>query len=887
MPSLFIVDAVNFFFRAYYAIGPMTNPKGFSTNALYGFIRSMYKLLNDFSPEYFVAVFDGPDNKKSRTTLYEAYKSHRDGMPEDLFSQLERTLEFCQIAGIPHLSLPGVEADDTIGSIAKWAVHEGLSIFLCSSDKDLCQLVNDRVSIINPHKENLLINREKVKELFGVWPEQMIDYLSIVGDVSDNIPGLSGFGPKTAAALLSEYGTLDHLLERVDELPIKKKERLIEGTPMVLLSRQLATIQCDLDIPHDLNFYHLKPPNLAKVEAFYQEMHFISLLKELNSPVTPAATERVPAGHYLCIDTLETLEKLLLQLQSTRELCIDTETTDLNPMKAHLVGIGLTDQLGQGYYIPFNSQLSKQVLIQKLKPLLENPDLRPIGHHLKYDLQVLGNEGITLPDLGFDTLIASYLTHPDVQRHNLDQLTLTHFNHTKIPIESLIGKGKQQVGMDQVPIEQVCAYCGEDVDYTLRLKDVLTPILKEKGLWDLFTQIEMPLIPVLARMERAGIYVDKEALVLMSQEIVTHLNELEKKIHKQAGESFNLNSPKQLSRILFDKMGIKPPKKTITGYSTSAEVLEQLAEDVPVAARILEYRTLEKLRSTYIDALPTQILPATGRIHATFNQSMTATGRLSCHNPNLQNIPVRTLLGKKIRSAFKPQYPHFRFLSADYSQIELRLLAHLSEDPDLMKAFQAGEDIHIHTAAQVFNVLPKDVSPAMRHQAKTVNFGIIYGQQAFGLSKELKIPQKEAALLIEQYFKRYPKIQDFLTDCKESARKTGYAVTLTGRKRPIPDIHSKNSMLRAQAERLAINTPLQGTAADLIKIAMISIDHLLLQEPQLGTLILQIHDELLFEVPDPQVDTLSKKVKKIMESAMSLKVPLVVDISIGKNWGVC
>lgn len=857
----------------------MTNPQGVPTNALYGFIRSIYKIMADFSPDYLVVVFDGPDNKKSRTTLYEAYKSHRPSMPEDLFSQLEKALYFCEIAGIPFLSLPGVEADDTIGSIARFAEANDLSVFICSSDKDLCQLVNAHVKIIHPHKDNLLVDATKVKELFGVLPAQMIDYLALVGDTSDNIPGVPGFGPKTATALLSEYHTLDNLLDHASDLSGKKKETLIENANLALLSRQLATIQLDLDIPKELVFYSIKHPNLSAVQALYEEMRFLSLLKELSAP----AQAPLP---YTCVKTEEEVDQLLDSLSPKKEICIDTETTDLHPMNARLVGIGLSACEKTAAYIPCNGTIDRADLLKTMKPFLEDQARCWIGHHLKYDMHVFANEGIFLHAPYFDTLIASYLTHPHVQRHNLDELTLVHFNHRKIPIESLIGKGKQQISMIEVPIDRVCAYCGEDVDYTLRLKTRLEEQLKENGLWDLFTQIEMPLVPVLMRMEREGIFVDLHQLQAMSQEIKTELAHLEKQIYKFAKEPFNINSPKQLSHVLFEELELKPPKKTMTGFSTSAEVLESLQDASPIIPLILEYRTLEKMRSTYIDALPEQINPVTGKIHCTFNQSMTATGRLSCHDPNLQNIPVRTPLGKKIRAAFKPRRGH-SFLSADYSQIELRLLAHLSDDPMLVQAFCAREDIHAYTAAQVFDVPLSQVTPEMRHQAKAVNFGIIYGQQAFGLSKELGISQKEAADFIDKYFKRYPKIQDFLTFCKEAAKKTGYAVTLTGRRRPIPDIHSKNPLVRAQAERLAVNTPLQGTSADLIKIAMIAVDKLLQKNSNLGSMILQIHDELLFESLDREVDQLSRHVKKIMEDAMSLKVPLVVDISIGKNWSEC
>ncbi|MBS0606270.1 MAG: DNA polymerase I [Parachlamydiales bacterium] len=893
MQSLYIVDAVNFLFRSYYAIGPMSNPKGASTNALYGFIRSIYKIINDFSPDYFIAVFDGPDNKKSRTAIYKEYKGHRAGMPEDLFPQLDQAQYFCEIAGIPSLTLSGVEADDTMGSVAKWAEKKGINVFLCSSDKDLCQLVTDHVKLVHPHKDNLVVDRKKVKELFGVRPDQMIDYLAMVGDASDNIPGLEGFGPKTAASLLEEFGTLEKILANPDRLSGKKREVVINGQEIALLSKQLATIQTDLDIPHEELFYHLKTPDLPRVQAFYHEMHFLSLLRELSAPQAPAPTKTKSSStaddktSYQLINDEDSLAELVRSLSSEKEICVDTETTSVKPMWAQLVGIGLGSSHGKAYYIPLNGDIKREKVVQIVKPLLENPDICFIGHNIKYDMHVLANEGIELSSAGFDTLLASYLINPHVQRHNLDELSLEHFGKVKIPIDDLIGKGKKQITMAEVPIEEVCAYCCEDVDYTLRLKTLFQKELEKADLTSLFATIEMPLISVLFRMERAGIYVDVNKLEKMSHELSRELHHLEKQIYAIAGESFNINSPKQLSVILFEKMGIKPPKKTATGYSTAADVLESLQESAPIVKKILEYRTLEKLRSTYVDALPEQIYPKTHRIHCTFNQSIAATGRLSCQDPNLQNIPVRTEAGKKIREAFKPQKPHHTFVSADYSQIELRLLAHLSQDPALIAAFEAGEDIHAYTASLVFDVPLNKVTPQMRYQSKAVNFGIVYGQQAYGLSQELGIEFKEAAAFIETYFERYKKIKEFLNFCKDSVRKTGRAVTLTGRQRPIPDIHSKNPMLRAQAERLAVNTPLQGTAADLIKLAMLAVDALLKKEFGHTAMILQIHDELLFEVPDDQVDKLSKKVKHVMETVMDLSVPLVVDISIGKNWGEC
>jgi len=889
MKKLFIVDAVNFLFRSYYAIGPMTNPKGESTNALYGFIRSIYKLIKDFSPEDFVAVFDGPQSKQSRTAIYSEYKSHRAAMPEDLVKQLGQAHTFCELAGIPYLSISGVEADDTIGSITKWAEAKNADVFICTSDKDLCQLVSDHVFVINPHKNNLLIDRNQVKTLFDVYPEQIVDLLAMMGDASDNIPGLEGIGPKTAASLLNEFGTLDELLAHPERVSGKKQETLIQGREVALMSKRLASLQLDVEFPRDENFFHLKAPDLDRLKEFYHEMHFLSLLKELSPAETSTQSEKVlvEEGAYHLVDEEAALVQLIQTLQAHREICVDTETTDIRPMYAEIVGIGFGVAPKEAWYVPCNGQLGKQKVLSLLKPLLEDPKIGFIGHNIKYDMHVLANEGIQLAHAFFDTIVASYLLSPHVQRHNLDELSLEKFGKVKIPISDLIGKGKKQRSMLEVPLEQIKTYCCEDVDYTLRLKVLFEKELTKTKLTQLFHEMELPLLTVLFHMERRGIFVDVEKLKGMSIELNTEIKRIETEIFQLAGEEFNLNSPKQLSTILYEKLQIHPPKKTATGYSTAADVLESLQAHSPIIKKILEYRTLEKLRSTYVDALPEQIFPKTHRIHCTFNQSVAATGRLSSQDPNLQNIPVRTRAGKRIREAFRPQRPQDLFLSADYSQIELRLMAHLSEDPALIQAFQAGEDIHSFTASQVFGVPLAEVTSEMRYRAKAVNFGIIYGQQAFGLSQELGIDYSEAASFIETYFERYKRVKEFLQFCKESARQTGHSITLTGRLRPIPEINNKNPMIRAQAERLAINTPLQGTAADMIKIAMIQIEHLLLTQPELGSMILQIHDELLFEVPEGQTHALEQPVKQIMEKVIPLRVPLIVDISIGKNWSEC
>lgn len=878
MKKLYIIDAVNFLFRSYYAIKPMTNSQGEATHALFGFIRSVYKLINDFSPDYLIAVFDGPDNKQKRTAIYADYKIHRKGMPDDLVPQLGKAIQWCELAGIPSLSVPGVEADDTMGSIALWAEKQGIKVFLCSSDKDLCQLVDDHVLMIQPHKDNLLVDKKKVEEIYGVTPKQIIDYLAIVGDSSDNIPGIEGFGPKTASLLLQEFGTLDHILAHPEKVPgAKKQETLKNSKEVALLSRQLATIDTTIDFPREETFFHLKEPHRETLQAFYQQMHFLSLLKEME----PGPSHKTPMeeGDYTLIQESEALESLMQMLEKEKEICLDVESTHVRPLLAKLVGIGIGVNPGKAWYIPF-----KEFSRGPLAKLLSQKEISFFGHNIKYDLHVLQNENLPLPHVSFDTILSSYLLTPQNQRHNLDQLSLERFEKVKIPIEDLIGKGKNQISMADVPLEKITTYCCQDVDYTIRLKHLFEKELAEKGLMPILKEIEIPLLPVLLKMERRGIYIDTQILKSMSQELSQAIHQIENEVYHLAGETFNINSPKQLSKILFEKMGIHPPKKTATGFSTRADVLEELQSDVPLVGKILEYRTLEKLRSTYVDALPEEINPTTGRIHCTFNQSVAATGRLSCQDPNLQNIPIRTPEGRKIRTAFKPQNSDWSFLSADYSQIELRLLAHLSEDPTLIKAFQEGEDIHAYTASLVFGVPLKEVTPEMRHKAKAVNFGILYGQQAFGLSQGLKIDYHEAAAFIETYFKRYSHVREFLEFCKESARKTGNAVTLTGRQRPIPEIHNKNPQLRAAAERLAINTPLQGTAADLIKVAMIQIDaHLKADEH----LLLQIHDELVFEAPDAQINTLAKPVKFLMENVMKLKIPLEVKISIGKNWGMC
>ncbi len=884
MQKLYILDAVNFLFRSYYAIGPMTGPHGESTGALYGFIRTLYKLIRDFSPDHLVAVFDGPNNKQYRTKIYQEYKSHRKGMPEDLFPQLELAIEFCEMAGIAHLEIAGFEADDVMGSVAVWAAKNGAQVYLCTSDKDMCQLVDDRIHVLNVHKDNLDIDAVKVKEVYGVRPDQIVDFLALMGDSSDNIPGIEGFGPKTASSLLNEFETLDHLLQFPDKVKGERKQQALkEGKQIALMSRELAKLCLDVEIPKEETFFHLRSPDTEKVQAFFNKHHFVSLLKELGETAQPI--ERAVSYH--TVDDEASLNDLVHRLCQKKFLVIDTETTSVHPLQARIVGFGFACEAGEAWYIPCNGNLGKHKVLDLLSPLFQTKSIGWIGHNIKYDLHALANEGLQLSNIAFDTMIASYILAPHTPRHNLDDLSLVKFGKKKIPIESLIGKGQKQITMDKVPIDQVAAYCSEDADYTFRLFTNFSAALKQERLDSILHTIELPLIPVLFKMERRGICIDIHRMERLSSEFRKQLDELQEEIFSIAGESFNLNSPKQLSVILFEKMGITPPKKTVTGFSTSADVLEGLKEKSPIIEKILHYRLLEKLRSTYTDTLLEDVSPQDNHIHCTFNQSVAATGRLSCQDPNLQNIPIRSNEGKAIRAAFIPSKDNFLMLSADYSQIELRLVAHLSEDPALIKAFMQGEDVHAYTASLVFDVPLENVTSDMRYKAKAVNFGILYGQGPFGLSQQLGITQKEASQLIEIYFSRYPNVKKFIESCKEQARATGFAISMFGRKRPIPDIHSKNHMIRSAAERLAVNTPLQSTNADLIKLAMIDLDSKLKLHPKLGSILLQIHDELVLEGPKEEIEKLGILAKESMEGVFSLKVPLVVDISIGKNWAEC
>lgn len=889
MKKLYVVDASGYLYRSYFAIRNITNAKGESTNALYGFIRSILKLRKDFHPDHLVAIFDGPHSIKHRKSIYNEYKAHRAVTPSDLAYQITWAQQACSLMGIPYLAVPEVEADDAMGCVAVWAAQKDAIVYLCTSDKDLCQMVNDKIFILNTFKDNLIIGPKEVEEIHGVTPGQVVDYLSMTGDTSDNVPGLPGFGPKTAASLLKQYGTLDYILEH-PEVAGKKQDTVIQFKEQALLSRRLVTIHPEVDVPKDNTFFKLREPELAPLKEFYASMNFNSLIRELEQlkhPDTTIKSEESTAtttpATYTLIETQEAFDALIKLLISHKEVGLKVvSSSESQPIKATLIGISFSVDPSQVWYVPFTD-----TICHALKTLFTNPNIHWYGHNIKNDAHVLANYGIEIKNISFDTMIASYLLNSHIRQHTLEQLALETFGKVLPPLSELLGKGKNALTMQDIPPTQLSLFCCPELDYICRLKSVLEKQLSERKLMPLFQNLELPLIHVLANMERHGIYLDIPYLQLMSQEINKQIADLAQEIYDMAGFNFNINSPKQVSETLFIKMGITPPKKTATGHSTNADVLESLQHKYPIAGKILEYRTLEKLRSTYIDTLPLEVYPKTQRIHCTFNQSVAATGRLSCQEPNLQNIPIRTEIGRKIRGAFRPQKEGWSYLAADYSQIELRLLAHLSEDPVLIEAFRQGKDIHTYTAANIFNIPIDQVTKEQRYGAKAVNFGIIYGQQAFGLSQELGVDVKEASLFIERYFKEFPRVKAFVEECREKVRKTGRAVTYTGRERLIPEIHNKNALIRAAAERLAINTPLQGTAADLIKMAMLQIDKRLKAEKKEGFLVLQIHDELILELPDDEILSTQNLVKDIMEGVLQLKVPLSVDIAIGKNWAAC
>jgi DNA polymerase-1 len=899
--SIYIIDGMGFAFRSYFAIRTaLTDTHGRPTNAIYGFARVLLKILREQTPSHVVVVFDAP-GKTFRDDLYPAYKATRPDAPEDLKEQIPRMYDLVKALNLPLLVVPGVEADDVMGTLARQAEAAGLEAVLVTGDKDMLQLVSDRVKVFDPSKGDagLWSGHREVVERFGVGPEKVIDALALIGDTADNVPGVRGIGDKTAKKLMEQYGSLENLYAHLSELKGKQKENLETDRAQAFFSRELLTIKTDVPLTVSIEDCRRREPERQTLMEALSELAFTSLMDE----ALPEAAAPAIAQQYSLLLTEEQFRAAIEEMRAAGIFAVDTETTSIDPMRADLVGLSMSCREGVAYYVPLGHRpdaltvfrdpddlmsaeqllpLPKARALTLLKPLLEDARIGKVGHNIKYDLLVLERAGIALSGIVMDTMVASYLTDPSRLRHNLDEVSLQYLRHKPIPISELIGSGSKAITFDQVPVDRACEYACEDADLAWRLYQVFRVQLRERQLESLFEEVELPLIHVLARMEQVGIAIDRRVFEGLQRELEKRLGEVEAEIFESAGERFNINSPKQLQGILFDKLGLKPQRKTKTGSSTDVEVLEQLSEKHPLPAKILEYRTLEKLRSTYVEALPKLVHPETGRIHTSFNQAVAATGRLSSSDPNLQNIPVRTEYGRRIREGFVPGAPGLRLISADYSQIELRILAHLSGDQNLRAAFERDADIHRDTAAHIFGVLPELVTPDMRRQAKAVNFGVVYGISAFGLARNTGLSNAEAARFIDEYFRQYPGVRVWLTKTIDQACADGFVTTLLNRRRYLPELGSADNNVRRAAERMAINTPVQGSAADIIKLAMVRLDVAL--ESAGARLLLQVHDELVAEAPEEKAAEAAGLIKDIMENAVLLDVPLKVDVGIGRNW---
>jgi len=897
-PRVFLVDGSAMFYRAYFAFirNPLINTKGENTSASFGLVNSLLKIMREEDPEYLAIVFDTA-KPTFRHEQYPEYKSTRTKMPDDLVLQLPRIQQVVEALNIPAFELEGFEADDVIGSFAVKAAAQGCEVWCVTGDKDFFQLVNNNIGIYNPGKASEPPERmgiEEVREKFGVYPDRVIDKLALMGDSSDNVPGIPGIGPKTADKLLEQFGTLEAVLENADQISAAGvRQKVSQNADSARLSKDLVTIRTDAPIAFDLEAWRRRPPNLSRVKELFLELEFPRLLKQvLPDAAEPSADEKAAQtkAFYHTVTSLDELKKLVSAFSKADAISVDTETTALDPLEAELVGVSLTDRAGAGYYVPLgHSTDSERNLpfdesLALLKALLENKKVRKIGQNIKYDLQVLRRYEIEIEPIAFDTMLASYVINPSGRQHSLEAQVFRHFDHQMQPITDLIGSGKSQKTFDIVPVDRATPYAGADADYTYRLYEVLSPEIEKLELRDLYHVIELPLIKVLATMEQEGIKVDDRFLAKLSGEMSEQLEQIQQRIFKVAGGQFNINSTQQLGHILFDKLGLpkkgKTPKKT--GYSTDVRVLEELSALHEFPRLILEYRQLTKLKNTYVDAIPKLISPRTGRVHTSFNQTIAATGRLSSTNPNLQNIPIRTDEGREIRKAFVPRDSDHILLAADYSQIELRILAHYTGDPGLVRAFKNAEDIHTRTAAEVYGVAMSDVTSPMRRVAKTANFAVIYGVSAYGLSQQTDMNVEESKQFIDTYFARYPGIKKYMDVTIAFAREHGYVTTMFNRRRYLPEINEKNFNVRQFAERTAINTPIQGTAADIIKRAMISIDRKL--QSLRSRMVLQVHDELVFDVYKPEFKQVAELVRIGMETAAELKVPLVADIGTGDNW---
>lgn len=883
--TIYLVDGSSYIYRAYHAIRGLSNSQGLPTNAIFGFTRMLIKLIEDRKPEYLIILFDakGP---KFRHKIYEEYKANRPPMPEDLCIQIPYIKEVTQGFNLPSLELEGYEADDLIGTLAVKAGEAGFSVVMVTGDKDFMQLVTENIQIWDPMKDKT-ITIETIRNSFGLEPAQIIDVMGLSGDTSDNIPGVPGIGQKTAVSLIKAYGSIDRLYQKIDHITQKKqKENLIKFKDQAYLSRQLVRIDSQAPVEFKPENFKLGKTYNDRLSQLFKFLEFRQL--QQNYPVQ----SDLGGKNYQGVQNLTALKDLVTLLTRSDRFSIDTETTSQDPMKAGLVGLSFSVLAGEAFYIPCGHtseneslQLKTELALEQLRPVLENPDIKKIGQNIKYDWLVLDRHGIALEGVSFDTMVASYLINPSKRAHNLDQIALDFLNHKTISYEDITGKGKNAIRFDQVPLDKALPYACEDADITLMAADVLKPRLEEIGVMELFDKVELPLIPVLMRMEQKGIFVDAQRLQALSKSFGFQLQQLEQEIYSLAGEKFNINSSQQLGQIMFEKLNLPVQKKTKkrTGYSTDVSVLTTLSGIHELPAHILRHRTLSKLKTTYADALVDLIHPETGRIHTSYNQTVTSTGRLSSSDPNLQNIPIRTEEGREIRSAFIPK-EGWLLMSVDYSQIELRILAHYSNDEILIDAFRKDEDIHTRTASEIFNAFPEMIDSELRRQAKVINFGIIYGMGPFRLSNELGISQKMAKTYINNYFSRYRGVKNFIDQTIENARETGKTSTLLGRIRLLPEINSANKIISQAAERTAINTPIQGTAADLIKVAMINVDKALHEKGLQTAMLLTVHDELVFEVPPGEIHEATQLVRDIMENVWELKVPLKVNIQSGKNW---
>ncbi len=882
--SLFIIDGHSYCYQAYYAIHELSSPDGQPINAVYAFTSMLRKLLNEYKPTHLVVVFDsaGPTFRHKQ---FAEYKANRKTTPDDFQSQLPFIYEIIKAYNIPIYSCEGYEADDLIGTIVRKTSAKKIPTFIVSADKDLEQLIDPYVKVVNTRMDKI-IDLETFQKEKGIRPEQMVDILALAGDAIDNIPGVPGIGLKTALDLVREWGSLEGVLSNIDKIKGNKKQETLRGfSQQAQVSKSLATICADVPIEFDFDACRVNGVNEVELKKLFQRFGFKTFLSQMVSKPTSC----IEHPDYHLIDTCEKFADFLHKLKKQEEFALDLETTSLISVDAEIVGLSFSWNEKEAYYIPVKAPqgqafLDVKKVINELKPILENAEVKKIGQNLKYDFMVLKNYGIELQGIIFDSMVASYLLNPTKLRHNMDDLAMDFLSYETIPITELIGQGKEQITMDKVAVEKVCPYACQDADIAYRLAALLRPKLKESGLWELFQDVELPLISVLGEMEWNGICLRIDVLQTMSSQLTKQMNELEKHIYEVAGEEFKINSPKQLSKILFDKLRLPRLRRIKTGSSTISAVLMELARKHELPALVMEYRQLSKLKSTYIDALPTMVNKKTGKIHASFNQTVTATGRLSSSDPNLQNIPIRTDLGKQIRSAFVPAEAGWVFLAADYSQIELRILAHFSGDKALLEAFRQDKDIHASVASEIYGVPIDKVTPEMRRNAKVVNFGIIYGLGAQGLSRDIGISVDEAEKFIKAYFELYKDVKKFNEYTIEKAKQLGYVTTILNRKRPILGLDSEDKQKRSLAERTAINTVIQGSAADLIKIAMNRISARLKQEGYKTRMLLQIHDELLFETPQAELHFCKDMISKEMNSALALKVPIKVNISVGKNW---